>query len=446
MNRVVLSAVCALALAGCALGSQQPIPYMRGSTALRSLEGTGAGKISHVVFIIQENRSFDDMFQGYPGADTVKSGKDSYGNTIQLRPIGLAIPYDVDHSAEAFFEACNGTGKIPGTDCRMDGFNLEQASGGPPNPQYVYVPHKDSKPYWDMAREWVVSDRTFTSQLDESFVAHQYTIAAQADHTVNIPTGQWGCGGGRRDKIATIGRDRTIGGEFVKPCFDYRTLADELDAAGLSWRYYASTYGSGGSSGAAAWSGFQAVKHIRDGPGWKNVISPNWKFITDVRAGKLAGFTWVTPVCDDSDHVACFGGYGPSWVAALVNTVGQSKFWDSTAIFVIWDDWGGIYDHVPPPYVGRDGLGIRVPLLIISPYAKQHYVSHVQYETASVLRFAEDLFGLHQLHTADARAMSPARDCFDFKQKPRAFVKIHAPKPPRFFMHQNGNEPAPDYE
>ncbi len=87
------------------------------------------------------------------------------------------------------------------------------------------------------------------------------------------------------------------------------------------------------------------------------MITPNWKFITDVRAGKLANFTWITPVCDDSDHVNCGGGYGPSWVAALVNAVGKSKFWDSTAIFVQWDDWGGLYDHVPPPYADYDGLG-----------------------------------------------------------------------------------------
>ncbi len=205
--------------------------------------------------------------------------------------------------------------------------------------------------------------------------------------------------------------------------------------AKLSWRFYASEYGSRSSGDGAMWSSYQAVRHIVYGPDWKNVISPNWKFITDVRAGKLANFTWITPVCDDSDHVDCGGGYGPSWVAALVNTVGKSKFWDSTAIFVQWDDWGGLYDHVPPPYKDSDGLGFRVPLLVISPYAKQNHVSHVQYETASVLRFAEDLFGLGQLAAADKRATSPAEDCFDFAQKPRPFVKIKAPQPPRFFMH-----------
>ncbi len=188
------------------------------------------------------------------------------------------------------------------------------------------------------------------------------------------------------------------------------------------------------------------MRHIYYGPDWKKVISPNWKFITDVRAGKLANFTWITPVCDDSDHVNCPGGYGPSWVSALVNTVGKSKFWDSTAIFIQWDDWGGLYDHVPPPYENYDGLGFRVPLLVISPYAKHHYVSHVQYETASVLRFAEDLFGLGQLAAADKRANSPALDCFDFSQIPRPFVKIKAPLPPKFFMRQYDEYQAPDYE
>ncbi len=166
------------------------------------------------------------------------------------------------------------------------------------------------------------------------------------------------------------------------------------------------------------------------------MISPNWKFITDVRAGKLANFTWITPVCADSDHVSCGGGYGPSWVAALVNTVGKSKFWNSTAIFVMWDDWGGLYDHVPPPYDDRDGLGFRVPLLVISPYAKQNYVSHVQYETASVLRFAEDLWGLDQLAAADRRANSPAQTVSTSSRSRVHSSTIRAPHPPRFFMHK----------
>ena len=434
-------------LAGCSVGSQSSLPYMQSGTALRALDSTGAGKVTHVVFIVQENRSFDNLFQGYPGADTVSVGEDSTGKKITLKPRPLGNPYVIDHSAAAMFAACNGTGIVPGTDCQMNGFNNEISWGGPKNPEYVYVPHNQSKPYWDMAHEGVLADKMFQSQLDESYVAHQYIIAAQAAWSVDLPGGRWGCGGGKYDTEATIKQDRSTNGRIIHPCYNYQTLGDELDNAKLTWRFYASTYGSASSGDGAEWSSYMAVRHIRYGPDWKNVIAPNWKFITDVRAGKLANFTWITPVCDDSDHVNCPGDYGPSWVSALVNTVGESKFWDSTVIFVQWDDWGGLYDHVAPPYLDRDSLGFRVPLLMLSPYARENTVSHKQYETASVLRFAEDLYGLGQLAAADTRALSPAKDCFDFLQKPRPFVKIQAPKPPSFFMHNRGdNYFAPDYE
>ena len=103
-----------------------------------------------------------------------------------------------------------------------------------------------------------------------------------------------------------------------------------------------------------------------------------------------------------------------------------SQFWNSTVIFVMWDEWGGWYDHVPPPQLDYDGLGFRVPLLVISPYAKQHYVSHVQYEHGSVLRFIEDTFGLGRLSASDGRANSPAPDCLDFTRPPRPFKPFQA--------------------
>jgi phospholipase C len=448
MNKHLACATLAVALAGCSLGTSSSLPYMQGDTALRALNSTGAGKIEHVVYIVQENRSLDNLFQGYPGADTVSSGKNSTGAIVPLRPISLAQQYQIDHSSQAMFAACNGTGKLPGTDCRMDAFDLEQSFGGPlHNPEYVYVPHRESRPYFEMAHQWVLADKMFQSQLDESFVAHQYVIAAQAAWSVDLPSGEWGCGEPKHDTVSTITQERNPNGPSIQPCYDYRTLGDELDRAKLSWRFYASAFGKDSSEPGSEWSGYRAVRHIRYGPDWKNVISPNWKFISDVRAGKLANFTWITPVCSDSDHVNCGGGHGPSWVAALVNTVGKSKFWNSTVIFVQWDDWGGLYDHVPPPFEGRDGLGFRVPLLIISPFAKHDYVSHVQYETTSVLRFAEDLYGLGQLAAADKRATSPAADCFDFLHKPRPFVKIEAPLDPRFFMRSSSDDYfAPDYE
>ena len=194
------------------------------------------------------------------------------------------------------------------------------------------------------------------------------------------------------------------------------------------------------------WSSYQAISHIYNGPDWKkDVISPNWKFITDVRAGKLENFTWITPVCNDSDHVNCPGGYGPSWVAAS----GQHR-WSEQVLELNGDLYpvGRLGRPLRPrrtAYLDRDSLGFRVPLVMLSPYVKRGHVSKVQYETASVLRFAEDLWGLPQMAPADRRAASPAKDNFDFTQKPLPFKKSAAPLPPKFFMHQSPDDYfAPD--
>jgi phospholipase C len=445
VKRLVRPAAICAALSLLAACSEQPgaslLPFRTESSVLQALGGSGAGKIQHVVWVVQENRSFDDLFAGYPGADTALSGKDSHGNTIQLKPVSLKTRYEIDHSAAAMFHACDGAGKIPGTQCRMDGFDLEEKFGGPIDGQYARVPYRESKPYWDMANEFVLADKMFASQLDESFVAHQYIIAAQAHSSVDVPFGAWGCPGGKSDQVETITRRRTYGG-FQQPCFDYRTLGDELDGAGLRWRFYTSQYSKPYSG---LWSAYQAVRHILRGPDWSaDVVTPQKTFLTDVRSGKLASFTWITPLCAESDHSACGGGEGPSWVASIVNAVGESKFWNSTVVFVQWDDWGGLYDHVSPPHKDYDGNGFRVPLIVISPYAKKNYVSHVQYETASVLRFAEDLFGLPQLSASDARATSPAGDCLDFTQKPRKFVPIQAPLSERFFLNHPDDPRIPD--
>ncbi|MBV8067240.1 MAG: hypothetical protein JO113_04625 [Candidatus Eremiobacteraeota bacterium] len=443
----VVAPAAIVLLAACSSGARSELPFPQADAALRGMPQAGASKIRHVVYIVQENRSFNDLFIGYPGAYTVAKGRDSKGRTIALQPIALAHAFDMDHSAGAMIADCDGAGKLPGTKCRMNGFDKEQTSGGPrrvKHPMYSYVPPTDTKPYFEMAHEWVLADRMFQSQLDESFVAHQYIIAAQAESSVNIPYGPWGCVPGPDEGVATLTRGRTLGNR-EKPCFDYQTLGDELDEAGLTWRFYTSWYKGPGDS-SAIWSSYQAVKHIFDGPDWTNVITPQKRFIKDVRAGRLANFMWITPMCKDSDHPGCGGGFGPSWVSALINAVGESKFWDSTVVFVQWDDWGGFYDPVPPPFKDYDGLGFRVPLIVISAYAKRDYVSHVQYETASVLRYAEDLFGLGQLASADRRAVSPAVDCLDFTQRPRRFVPIAAPYDRDFFLTQSPDYRPPDNE
>ncbi len=454
--RAVSAVALALLVCSCNAGGGStaspglPVAYSQSRTLPIQHPGrSSGGKIQHVIIIVQENRSFNNLFYGFPGAKTAKYGFDSSGQKIALQPVGLETSWDIDHSSNSFFAACNGTGNIPGTNCRMNGFNNEYVGcggGGPPcpnkNPTYSYVPHTETKPYFDMGKQYVLADEMFASNFDaSSFISHQYIISGQAVSAVNFPYGEWGCPGGPSDMIGTVGPQRQIPEGYEVVCWDPNTLGDELDGAHLSWAFYTATI----NGDLGIWSAYQAINHIYNGPDWKNdVITPQTQFFNDVSSGKLRAVSWITPTWENSDHAGSGSKTGPSWVTSLVNAVGKSKYWDSTAIFIMWDDYGGWYDPVAPAYVDYDGLGLRIPLLIISPYAKQGYVSHVHYEHGSILRFAEDQFGLGRLAASDKRATSPQADAFDFSQAPRKFVPIKAPLDARFFMTQPVDHHIPD--
>lgn len=418
-------------------------------------EASGINKIQHIIIVIQENRSFDNLFEGFHGAETRSYGYTSKGTKVKLIQVPLEANWDIEHQEAGFIAACNGTGSLPGTDCQMNGFNNEEVSCGVhgyarcPNktPMYAYVPHTETKLYFDIASQYVLADHMFASNLDaSSFIAHQYLIAAQASGAVDYPSiyNAWGCYGGKKDQIATLTQERMIDYKaHIQACFNNQTLGDELDKKHLSWRFYtgALPYGDG-----HLWSGYTAIRHIYYGPDFKkDVKTPQTTFFTDVKNGSLPSVTWITPTCENSDHATCLSNTGPAWVTSIVNAIGQSKYWNSTAIFVTWDDYGGWYDHVAPKMLDYDGLGMRVPMLVVSAYAKKGYVSHTQYESASILRFAEDRFGLGQLSASDTRATSPA-DCFDFNQAPRKFVKIQSPLDERYFMARPLDLRPPDTE
>lgn len=447
--RFIPIAAVALLLVCCNSAAYSSLPAPGSSSG--SHHGAASGKIKHVVIIVQENRSFNNLFYGFPGATTATYGYDSAGKKIVLQPVGLETGWDVDHSSYAFIDACDGKGRYPGTECRMNGFDKEYVGCGrtfqPPcpnaHPQYSYVPHSETKPYFWMGEHYVLADRMFASNYDaSSFVSHQYIIAGQASSSVNYPYTDWGCEGGYADDVDTVNARRHVGNP-IRACFDNLTLGDELDDAGLSWGYYTSTV----YSESGFWSAYQAIKHIYYGPDWtKDVFVPQTKFFDDVKDGKLRTVSWITPTCRNSDHAGCDGTTGPSWVASLVNTIGRSTYWDSTAIFILWDDYGGWYDPVPPKKLDYDGLGFRIPLLIVSAYAKSGYVSHVPYEHGSILRFIEDQFGLSRLAPSDTRATSPQADAFDFNKPPRKFVPIPAVYDESYFERQAPDRRPPDTE
>ena len=472
-NRSLAIALLAGLLAACnggpAVGS---LPVASSS---RELIETGQlknpiDKIDHIVIIVQENRSFNNLFYGFPGAKTVKYGLDSKNQKIELKPLGLSSSWDLEHNHEGFELACNGTGSIPGTDCRMNGFDKESKTCGPGGttgpcpikyPQYSYAQHRETAPYFSMAKQYVLADEMFPTEFGGSFTGH-LTLVAGTDNInqhpsqaiVDFPTISEGCDSPKGTKTSYLTSNRVVHrfkGPF--PCFtQFRTLAEVMDAGGVSWKYYASKL-----LDAGLWAPFETISYVRKGPDWNNnIIVPQTKVLDDPGQGNLASVSFVTPSKPDSDHPADHSAKGPSWVASVVNAIGESPYWSSSAIIVVWDDWGGFYDNAPPPQLDYRGLGIRVPCLIISPYAREAqpgkpgYVSHTQYEFGSILRFIEETFGLPSIGKpgagyTDERANS-LDDAFDFTQAPRAFTPIQSKFGRSTFEHEPPSDEPVDTE
>jgi phospholipase C len=239
----------------------------------------------------------------------------------------------------------------------------------------------------------------------------------------------------------------------------YETVADRLDAAGVSWKYYTPCFSSTKQSGCSPstdcsggkepcdgdlLNAFDVIYPIRQGPEWgTNVSWPETNVLHDIKANVLPAVSWVIPEDDANDHPGAATDDGPSWVASVVNAVGQSKYWKSSAIVVVWDDWGGFYDHVAPrQFKGvQGGLGFRVPMLVLSPYAiaggsgQGGYISHTEYEFGSILKFVEANWNLSSVGTTDQRANSIG-DVFNYGQSPRAFTAIKAKRDARYFIEQ----------
>ncbi|MFY9886481.1 MAG: alkaline phosphatase family protein [Candidatus Cybelea sp.] len=401
-----------------------------------------AKRIQHVVILIQENRSFDNLFETFPGADGATSGKMSNGQTVRLKKSDLAFPVDLNHNWLVFLrDYDNG---------KMDGFSLENnGKGGYAGPlPYRYVDPKQIAPYWDMARAYVLADHMFQTQGSGSYTAHQDLIRGNTaidanDSIIDFPSQQpWGCDSPKGTTTTLLTTSQKLlpnAGPF--PCLEYRTLRDLLDAKGISWKYYSPRVE--GSTGAV-WNAFDSIKAVRYGRQWKtNVTSTSSAIFKHISEGTLPAVSWIVPTLPNSDHPGHHYDQGPSWVANVVNAIGESRYWKTSAIVIVWDDWGGFYDNVAPPF--RDhggGLGFRVPMLVVSPYARKGHISHTQYEFASILKFVEDNWKLGRLGVADVRAKSIG-DCFDFAQRPRKFVPITAKYSRAFFEHQPpSNQPV----
>ena len=354
----------------------------------------------------------------------------------------------------------------------MDGFDLEglgaTGSSGPAcTYPYQYVDPSDITPYWDMAKQYVLADHTFQTQGSGSFTAHQDLIAAGTglsltEALIDTPSYfPWGCdartpnpkqhvNGVVTAVIKRGGKVYRYGGPF--PCLSYTTIRDLLDAKSVPWKYYAvAVYPwnskKGNPEGSGIWSAFDAIKAVRYSPEWNSDVSRSpLKIFSDISKHELPAVSWITPNGPNSDHPGDLSDTGPSWVASVVNAIGESSYWDSTAVVILWDDWGGLYDHVAPPqpHVWQGGPGFRVPMLIVSPYVKPH-VEHTVYEFGSILHFIEDNWNLGTLGRNDEHSASIG-NAFDFSMAPRAFQKIGSKYSRAFFLHQKPSSMPPDTE
>jgi phospholipase C len=447
MRKPAALALLAAWLAACTGSPRGPLPQKPAVEPATML----ASRIRHLVIIVQENRSFDNVFAGFPGASTQSYGY-WHAKKVPLHEVRFVAPKpyktDMIHNWTSAHLGYDGG--------KMDGFGSNTFSQGlgVATWPYAYLKRSEVQPYWDLASQYVLEDHMFPTMFGGSFTAHLDLISGTTDLAPKVSevdwpdSSHWGCDATPSTNSSLVTPTQYEPGQGPFPCFtQFRTMADTLDACNISWKYYAPGV-NGGDIGGLVWSEFSAIKKVRYGADWANVISPPTTVLADAASGKLPQISWVIPDYLDSDHSAANSDAGPSWVAAVVNAIGQGPDWSSTAIVLVWDDWGGWNDHVPPPQLDWKGLGIRVPAIVISPYAKKGFVDHTQYEFSSILKLAEQTFDLPAVGPpsfgyTDTRATSMT-DSFDFKQKPRAFVKISAKYPPAHFIERSPSMVAPD--
>jgi phospholipase C len=445
----------------------------------------------HVIVVVQENRSPDNLFQGLCSApfgnttscSTTPTGsqyniqtsnwldKTSSTGTTPPTIVALDNDYDPNHAHVDFTSQCDLEAGV----CKMDGAAGNGCVGTcPTRPSFHYVDNSTSilNPYLTITTEYGWANYMFQTNQGSSFPAHQFLFGgtsapSAADDAAGIFAAEnvypslalAGCIALSTTTVELI----SIHGENQKiyPCFEYQTLTDLLDNASVSWKYY--TPGAG-----SVWTAPDAIKHICGpsaptggtciGSEWVNhVIKGPATVLTDIANCDLKQVNWVIPTGKNSDHPNNSTGGGPSWVASIVNAIGNNPkckdnevYWDNTAILITWDDWGGWYDHEPPTILaGAQGdyqYGFRVPFIVVSAYTPAAYVDNNRMDFGTMLRFLEHNFGIAQgaLNFADARATGNLAEFFNLKQVPRVFQTIPAPLDADYFINDKTPSMDPD--
>jgi len=460
----------------------------------------------HVIVIVQENRTPDNLFQGlcHPPFGTSEScsttpnstqyniqtsnwlDKHSPTGVTQPLPVLLGNTYDLNHSHGAFDLQCDANPSSGA--CRMDGAGDVSCTGTcPSQPQFRWVQNRSGgrrgilDPYLTLATQYGWANYMFQTNQGPSFPAHQFIFGgtsaptAADDHMgifasenmkgVPHANNRAGCIAEAATRVELVHSNpnpppRGVEDSEIYPCFDHQTIPDILPAP-LSWRYYTPSAGS-------IWTAPNAIFHIcqSTGPGgtcqgreWLNHVDLRpADVLADIRSCHLRSLSWVIPGGQNSDHAGDPNNIGgPDWVAAIVNAVGNTPscpngevYWRDTAIIITWDDWGGWYDHesptIRPLRQGDYQYGFRVPLIVVSAYTPVAYISNLRHDFGSILRFIEHNFGIPegQLTFADHRATTDLTDFFDLGQPPRPFQRVSAAKDANYFLNDKTVPTDPD--
>jgi phospholipase C len=369
--------------------------------------------IKRVIYLMLENRSFDNIFGKYPGANGTTAGVKE-GKEVPLIRCPEWLPGDLPHDRAAFLNCWHGG--------KQDGFDT-----GEYGPVYAYSQYDPDqvRNYYSLANEYVLCDNFFASQAGPSYPNHFFFIAGQSggaiDNPENIETKvidgkkfkSWGCDAIGQDVFVFVKDDK---GNLTKheSCFDFPTVPQQLSQIGVDWAYYAAQPGQAGYF----WNAMNGIGPIFHTDVFHEHTRSVDGLIDDIEADRLPPVTWVTPRFELSDHPPFSTCFSQDWVTDVLNAVMKSDTWMQTAVFLAWDEWGGFYDHVPPPAVDEVGFGFRVPALVISPYAKKGLIDHQVGEFSSPLKFIEDNWGLPHL-TDRIEKTNNFEHVFDFSKNPR---------------------------
>jgi phospholipase C len=406
---VVVAAVAALPLAA---PSGTATAATRDVTAAASL--STKTPIKHFVTLMQENHSFDNYFGTYPGADGIPEGTCMPRNPAAPKA-GCVRPYhlgskpiaDLGHNQIVYNAELNGG--------KMNGFVSAFGSQGIQDPTQAmgHYDDRDIPWYWNVADNYVLFDRHFTSAHGGSISNHMFWV-----------TGQNGLPAGAPETLPKAG-------------FNVPTIFDHLRAAGVSWKFYVQNYDpqitfrnrARGDRGAqVVWVPLMAYARYLDDPELFKHIVPIEQYYTDLAQGKLPAVSYLVP-SGASEHPPGSIAAGEAFVRTLITTLQRSSAWPSSAFMWSYDDWGGWYDHVRPPNPDAFGYGFRAPLLLVSPYAKKGYIDHNVADFTSQLAFIEHNWSVPALSSRDAKAY-PLTNAFDFRKPPRAAAVIPTERHP----------------